>query len=72
MAVKGFITLAPGSIFKTFFLTYEWAKTRMERLGMNKHSSLLQKIVNYGRKKVLLHWARAPGSFEIIFNRDFS
>jgi len=28
-------------------------KTRLERLAMNKHSTLLGLIVNYGRKKVL-------------------
>jgi hypothetical protein len=36
----------------------EWApgltrkhKTRLERLAWDKHSSLLRKLVNYGRKK---------------------
>ncbi len=28
--------------------------TKLERLAMDKHSSLLQKLVNYGHKKVLI------------------
>jgi hypothetical protein len=27
-------------------------KTRLERLAKDKHSSLLQKLINYGHKKV--------------------
>jgi hypothetical protein len=32
---------------------YTYPKTRLERLDRDKHSSLLQKSVNYGQKKVL-------------------
>ncbi len=39
-------------------------KTRLERFARDKHSSLLQKSVNYGRKKCLI--VQAPGAFKNI------
>ncbi len=44
-------------------------KTRMERLAKDKHSSLLQKFVTYGRKKFdrIGPWSRSHKTFQMTF-----
>ena len=42
--------------------------TRLERLARDEHSSLLQKSVNYGRKKV---YSTGPGVKKVVWGQSF-
>ncbi len=62
------------SQYLIFFVTYEWAEpakvlycTRLERLAIIKHSSLLGPLLSYGEKEVLLIWLQRPYSQYLIF-----
>jgi hypothetical protein len=50
---------APEKFFDRLGPCFTNRQTRLERLAMDKHSSLLQKLVNYDRKKFI---TLGPGS----------
>jgi hypothetical protein len=39
--------------------------TRLEKLASDKYSSLLLKVITYGRKKVLYHWHQVHSHLQV-------
>ncbi len=46
-----------GRLHSGRFWAYQQTFAKLEKLARDKHSSLLQTFVNYGRRKVLQHLA---------------
>jgi predicted nucleotide-binding protein (sugar kinase/HSP70/actin superfamily) len=78
-AAKSSITLGPGANVIKLFLSVIYgfshkasvSQTRPEKLTNDKHSNLLRKLVNYGRKKFYNIAARKRKTFVRIFFKSF-